>query len=179
MRLVSSQAMCHPSFWQFYATDELTRQYLGNGWIQMWWVQYGQYCHGSHVAPLKYHTLHNHHCHGLCQQITFYRLFLKLYTCLRLRNPLSNKFTCLIYNGGKMQVMIAATTRQLYLKGQCHEFFYHFFSVKDSTWASYEQTKTVLCTFSFSRRYSIAKFRLVVENADTQHFLQIQRFSYF
>ena len=35
------------------------------------------------------------------------------------------------------------------LKGQCHEIFNHFFGLKDSTWATYEQAKTVLRTFLF------------------------------
>ena len=37
-----------------------------------------------------------------------------------------------------------------YLKGQCHEIFDHFFiCLKDSTWAPYEQAKTVSRTFRF------------------------------
>ena len=44
------------------------------------------------------------------------------------------------------------------LKGQCHEIFNHFLGLEDSTWAPYEQAKTVLRNFFISRRYSIAKF---------------------
>ena len=39
----------------------------------------------------------------------------------------------------------------LRLKGQCHEIFDSFFSFfKDSTWAPYEQAKTVSRTSSFA-----------------------------
>ena len=67
-----------------------------------------------------------------------------------------------------------------HLKGQSREIFDHFFGLKDSTWAPYEQAKTVSQNFLFSRRYSIAKFvncvsalttlthvRVVVDCADT------------
>ena len=37
------------------------------------------------------------------------------------------------------------------LKGQCHEIFDHFFGLKDSTWAPYEQAKTVSQTKIFDR----------------------------
>ena len=40
------------------------------------------------------------------------------------------------------------------LKGQCLEIFSNFFLSKKSTWAPYEQTKTVLQTFSFLQSYS-------------------------
>ena len=40
--------------------------------------------------------------------------------------------------------------------------FRPFFGLKDLTWAPYEQAKTVLWAFSFSRRYSIAKFKICV-----------------
>ena len=35
------------------------------------------------------------------------------------------------------------------LKGQCHEMFDHFFGLKDSIWALYQQAKTVSPTCSF------------------------------
>ena len=37
------------------------------------------------------------------------------------------------------------------LKGQCPEIFVHFICLKDSYWAPYKQTKTVLQTFLFLR----------------------------
>ena len=39
------------------------------------------------------------------------------------------------------------------LKGQCHEIFDNF-CLKDSTWAPYEQTKTVSRTFSYSSKFN-------------------------
>ena len=46
------------------------------------------------------------------------------------------------------------------LKGQCHKIFDHFFLLKRFTWAPCEQTKTVLQTFLFLRRYSIASSKI-------------------
>ena len=43
-------------------------------------------------------------------------------------------------------------------KGAVSRDFQTFFCFKDSTWVTYEQAKTVSQTFSFLRRYSIAKF---------------------
>ena len=40
------------------------------------------------------------------------------------------------------------------IKGTVSRDFYHFFGLKDSTWAPYELAKMVSQTFSFSRRYS-------------------------
>ena len=40
---------------------------------------------------------------------------------------------------------------------QCHEIFDHYFLLKKSNLAPYEQAKMVLQTFSFLQRYSIAK----------------------
>ena len=48
---------------------------------------------------------------------------------------------------------VGLTTFFFSLKGQCHKIFDHYFCLKYSIWASYEQGKTV------SRRYSIAKFQ--------------------
>ena len=45
-----------------------------------------------------------------------------------------------------------------HLKGQSREIFDHFFGLKDSTWAPYEQAKTVSRNVSSSRRYLKAKF---------------------
>ena len=39
---------------------------------------------------------------------------------------------------------------QIYLKGQCHKIIF-FFSLKDSTWAPYEQAKTVSRNFFIFR----------------------------
>ena len=36
-----------------------------------------------------------------------------------------------------------------YLKGQCHEIFDHFWGLKDSTWAPYDQAKTSCENFRF------------------------------
>ena len=41
----------------------------------------------------------------------------------------------------------------MFLKGQCQEIFFTICCSKDLTWAQYENTKTVLRTFSFSWRY--------------------------
>ena len=64
-----------------------------------------------------------------------------------------------------------------FLKAQCHEIFKTFFCLKDSTWAPYEQAKTVSQTFQFSQRYSIAKLknRVFVQTTTsrTQVFSQI------
>ena len=43
------------------------------------------------------------------------------------------------------------------LKGDFHEILDHCL-LKDSTWAPYEQEKTVSQTFSFAQRYSITTF---------------------
>ena len=58
----------------------------------------------------------------------------------------------------------AKNTWVLYtLKGQCHEIFAIFL---ESTWAPYEAAKTVLRNFSFSQRYTIAKFENRVQTRD-------------
>ena len=52
------------------------------------------------------------------------------------------------------RIPVLLSSFQLNLKGECLEIFDHFFGLKDSTWAPYEQAKTFSRTFSISRRYS-------------------------
>ena len=61
-------------------------------------------------------------------------------------------------------------------KGTLSQDFWHFFCLKDLTWASYEKVKIVLRTFSFSQRHLRKTCVLVVNNyedtvdyADTHH----------
>ena len=58
---------------------------------------------------------------------------------------------------------------KILLKGTVsRDFWPFFFCLKDSTWAPYEQAKTVSRTFSFSRRYSRKTcVRVVNKYADT------------
>ena len=63
------------------------------------------------------------------------------------------------------------------LKGQCHEIFYHFFYLRDSNWAPYEQANTVSRTFSFSRRLRLNK---IFKNYESKFVVTfIIRFSLF
>ena len=52
------------------------------------------------------------------------------------------------------RIPVLLSSFQLNLKGEFLEIFDHFFGLKDSTWAPYEQAKTFSRTFSISRRYS-------------------------
>ena len=52
------------------------------------------------------------------------------------------------------RIPVLLSSFQLNLKGECLEIFDHFFGLKDSTWAPYEQAKTFSRTFSISRRNS-------------------------
>ena len=47
---------------------------------------------------------------------------------------------------------------QQWFKGQCHKIFDHFINLIDSTWAPYEQAKTVSRSFSYLQRYFIGKW---------------------
>ena len=69
-------------------------------------------------------------------------------------------FSYLLYGFVLMIIVNQSQISQCrFLKAQCHEIFKTFFCLKDSTWAPYEQAKTVSQTFQFSQRYSIAKFK--------------------
>ena len=61
-------------------------------------------------------------------------------------------------NVGQNWRSLQATTVINHIQGQCHKIFDHFLGLKDSTWAPYEQAKTVSRNVSSSRRYLKAKF---------------------
>ena len=74
------------------------------------------------------------------------------------------------YSTYRMECLLGCLRRDgQRLKGQCHEISDHFLRLIDSTWAPYEQAKTVLWTFSFSRRYS--RKTCVCDYADTQEII--------
>ena len=62
------------------------------------------------------------------------------------------------------------------LKEQCHEIFNHFFGLKDSIWAPYEQAKIVFLIFFVSAKILDCKtrklpVRVVNDYANMQIFL--------
>ena len=125
----------------------------------------------SYTDPIFYIVLSKNTTYGplfetVASFICFPPFFFKFTTCIILRSLQYSIQLRMNYGAildGEFSNFLRLTPHkhpfpQLPFKGQCHEIFCQFFGLKDSTSAPYEQTKTVSRFFSFSRRYSTAKF---------------------
>ena len=97
------------------------------------------------------HNIHHSHKVSLIfiQLITEYLLF-NGQLCKNITHPMINRRVYGTVDSRLMYFLKPCAELKnkekiwIWVQEQCHEIFYHFFGLEDSTWAPYEQTRTVL-----------------------------------